>query len=173
MDCKRPGANSSGALCCPLHYVARRVFPKKASLSYSAVMFRASHPVLCRIAAAFIALQALWSSMAATAYAAGFDEAKYLCGTLAMELDAEARAQIAELVALTGLEEPQDHPSGFEPYDCVACALGHVAALVADAPRLAHRTPIQSGPAFLRVDQASPRTPTGPPVGLRAPPFYS
>lgn len=134
-------------------------------------MFRASHPVLCRIAAALIALQTLWSSMAATAYAAGFDEAKYLCGTLA--LDAEARAQIAELVALTGLEEPQDHPSGFEPSDCVACALGQGVVLVADAPHLAQMTPIQVGSAFGRVDQASPRTPTGPPVGLRAPPFYS
>lgn len=136
-------------------------------------MFRASHPILIRIAAAFIALQALWSSMAATAYAAGFDEAKYLCGTLAMELDAEARAQIAELVALTGLEEPHDRQSGFDPSDCVACTLGHVAALNADAPRLIDWAPTRVEPTVLRVDQASPRTPTGPPVGLRAPPFHS
>jgi hypothetical protein len=136
-------------------------------------MFRMSHPVLSRIAAAFIALQALWSSMAATAYAAGFDDAKYLCGTLSMDLDAQARAQIAELVALTGLEEPQERPAGFEPSDCVACTLGQGAALVADALVLMDRTPIQVALNVRRVDQAGSRTPTGPPVGLRAPPFHS
>lgn len=136
-------------------------------------MFRASHPVLRQIAAAFIALQALWSSMAATAYAAGFDEAKYLCGTLARELDAEARAQIAELVALTGLEESHDRQPGFDPSDCVACTLGHSVALVVDTPRLIDWMPTQVEPTVLRVDQASPPSPTGPPVGLRAPPFHS
>ena len=132
-------------------------------------MSRALHPVLIRLSAIFIALQALWSPMATTAYAAGFDAAKYMCGQ-AMMLDAEAREQIAELAALTGLEDPQPLPV-YDPSDCVACALGQVFALSNDAPTvvLLARGPAQPQP--MRIDRASPRQPVGPPVGLRAPPL--
>ena len=131
-------------------------------------MFRVSHPVLIRLAAVLIALQALWSSAATTAYAAGFDAAKYLCGELVR--DAEARAAIAELAALTGLEDPQP-ASDHDASDCVACMLGHAVALNAEAPVLAVAPSLTAEPRPLRIDQASPRQPAGPPVGLRAPPL--
>ena len=133
-------------------------------------MLRLSHPVLVRLAAVFIAMQALWSSMATTAYAAGFDAAKYMCGQVA--LDAEARAAIAELVSLTGLEDPQPLPV-YDPSECVACALGQVFALNSAPPALVMAAPEASGPEPLRIDQASPRQPVGPPVGLRAPPLQN
>ena len=132
-------------------------------------MLRLSHPVLIRLAAVFIALQALWSSMATTAYAAGFDAAKYMCGQVMM-LDAEARQQIAELAALTGLEDPQPLPV-YDPSDCVACALGQVFALNSEPPLVVSGSPVLRAVRPLRIDQASPRQPVGPPVGLRAPPF--
>ncbi len=132
-------------------------------------MFRASHPVLIRFAAVLIALQALWSSAATTAYAAGFDAAKYMCGQVRV-LDAKARQQIAELAALTGLEDPQPAPD-HDASDCVACMLGQAVALTVDIPVLTLVPPVSADPQPLRIDQASPRQPAGPPVGLRAPPL--
>ena len=131
-------------------------------------MFRLSHPVLIRFAAVLVALQALWSSAASTAYAAGFDAAKYMCGQVVR--DAEARAAIAELAALTGLEDPQPAPD-HDASDCVACMLGHAVALASDVPALAVHLGAGPDPRPLRIDQASPRQPAGPPVGLRAPPL--
>ena len=131
-------------------------------------MFRASHPVLIRLAAVLIALQALWSSAATTAYAAGFDAAKYMCGQVVR--DAEARAAIAELAALTGLEDPKPAPD-HDGSDCVACMLGHAVALTGDVSALVVRPILAADPRPLRIDQASPRQPAGPPVGLRAPPL--
>ena len=131
-------------------------------------MSRLSDPVLIRLAAVFIALQALWSSAASTAYAAGFDAAKYMCGEVVR--DAEARAAIAELAVLAGLEDPEP-ASDHDGTDCVACMLGHAIALNADAPVLADSPAVSSETRPLRIDQASPRQPAGPPVGLRAPPL--
>lgn len=131
-------------------------------------MVRLSHPVLIRLAAVLIAFQALWSSAASTAYAAGFDAAKYLCGEVVR--DAEARAAIAELAALTGLEDPLPAPD-HDASECVACMLGHALALNAEAPVLALVPAVTAETRPLRVDQASPRQPAGPPVGLRAPPL--
>lgn len=131
-------------------------------------MFRLSHPVLIRLAAVFIALQALWSSAATTAYAAGFDAAKYMCGQVVR--DAEARAAIAELMVLTGLEDPEP-ASEHDVSDCVACMLGKAVALAAKAPVLAVSPAISVESRTLRIDQASRRQPAGPPVGLRAPPL--
>lgn len=130
-------------------------------------MLRLSHPVLIRLAAVLIALQALWSSMATTAYAAGFDAAKYMCGQVVR--DAQARAAIAELVAHTGLEDPQPAPD-HDPSDCVACLFGQAVSLSAEAPALAAARAVSAEPRSIRIDQASPRQPAGPPVGLRAPP---
>ena len=131
-------------------------------------MFRASHPVLIRLAAVLIALQALWSPAATTAYAPGFDAAKYMCGQVVR--DAEARAAIAELAALTGLEDPQPAPD-HEASDCVACMLGQAVALADDVQALTLVPPVSADPRPLRIDRASPRQPAGPPVGLRAPPL--
>ena len=132
-------------------------------------MLRCFHPVLIRVAAALVVLQALWSPLATTAYAAGFDAAKYMCGQVA--LDAAARAQIAELAALTGLEEPQPL-SQYDTSECVACALGQ-AAVLQDLSSPVIATVRKANAHALRIDQASPRQPAGPPVGLRAPPFQN
>lgn len=131
-------------------------------------MLRLSHPVLIRLAAVFIALQALWSSAATTAYAAGFDAAKYMCSQVLR--DAQAQAAIAELVALAGLEDPQPAPE-HDGSECVACMLGHAVALDCGGPVLAIASNVSAEPQRVRVDRASPRQPAGPPVGLRAPPF--
>ncbi|WP_306017074.1 hypothetical protein [Oceanicaulis sp. MMSF_3324] len=133
-------------------------------------MLRCFHPVLIRVAAALVVLQALWSPLATTAYAAGFDAAQYMCGQVA--LDAAARAQIAELVALTGLEEPQPL-SQYDASECVACALGQAAVLQDIAKPIIGVVRKTANAHALRIDQASPRQPAGPPVGLRAPPFQN
>ena len=133
-------------------------------------MLHCFHPVLIRVAAALVVLQALWSPLAMTAYAAGFDAAKYMCGQVA--LDAADRAQIAELAALTGLEEPQPL-SQYDTSECVACALGQAAVLQdLSSPVIATLRKAANAHA-LRIDQANPRQPAGPPVGLRAPPFQN
>lgn len=131
-------------------------------------MSRSSHPLLIRFAAALIALQALWSGLAATAYAAGIDDAKYLCATVA--LDAEARAQIADLMKATGLDQADEREPVYDPGDCPACSLSKPVVL-ANADPVMSQARVQRGVrAHKRVDQVSPRQPAGPPVGLRAPP---
>ncbi|MFW5661509.1 MAG: hypothetical protein ACOC05_08995 [Oceanicaulis sp.] len=121
--------------------------------------------VLIRFAAALVALQALWSGFAATALAAGVDEARFFCGALAPS--AEARAAMAELGAIAGLDEPAPE-TAFTPDDCPACTF---AALPAADPF----TPVR--PAFTLSAASGAETGVhtvrqirGPPVGLRAPP---
>ncbi len=122
--------------------------------------------ILTWFAAALVAMQALWSGLAATAYAAGVDEARFLCAQLT--LPAEARAQIAELAALAGEDPVHDTP--VEPVDCAACALGQAPALAAQLV-LAERTALATGLSEpMVVGALTARQPTGPPVGLRAPP---
>lgn len=137
---------------------------------YTAGMNVRYRPLLIRLAAALVALQALWSGLAGAAYAAGIDEAKYLCNAIA--LDARARAEIAELLAATGLEDDRSQPVLDAP-DCPACALGHAAALSASAVLQPLDRALARVATPLRIDQAGPRQTTGPPVGLRAPPFQS
>ena len=122
---------------------------------------------LTPLAAALVALQALWSGLAATAYAAGVDEARFMCAQLA--LPAEARQQIAELAALMGEEPANETP--VEPVDCAACALGKAPSLAAlqYLPGGVSITTHRSAPALV-AETPSGRQPTGPPVGLRAPP---
>jgi hypothetical protein len=126
-----------------------------------------SRHILTPLAAALVALQALWSGIAATAYAAGVDEARFMCAQLA--LPAEARAQLAELAALIDGDEPAE-PS-FELNECPSCALAKtpaLAAMVAAAPGeglLAQSRHFTTAP-----DAVGHRLTTGPPVGLRAPP---
>lgn len=123
--------------------------------------------ILTPLAAALVAMQALWSGLAATAYAAGVDEARFLCAQLA--LPAEARAQIAELAALMDDEPANEAP--VETVDCAACSLGKAPAIAADlvsarAPSIAKTPPARISAAKLLATHP----PTGPPVGLRAPP---
>ena len=82
---------------------------------------------LTPLAAALVALQALWSGLAATAYAARVDEARFMCAELA--LPAEAYAQFAELAALVDGEEAPD--PAFDAQDCPSCVLGKTPALAA------------------------------------------
>jgi len=138
-------------------------------MAYSALMSRFLSPFLIRIAAAFIALQALWSGIATTAYAAGFDQAKYLCATVA--LDAQARAEIAELMALTGLDQADEREPVYDPTECPVCGLGKASVLAGLTATPLPADVYQAAPSVRRLDQLSPRWPVGPPVGLRAPPF--
>jgi len=127
----------------------------------------ASRRFLTPLAAALVALQALWSGLAATAYAVGVDEARFMCAQLT--LPAEARAQLAELAALVGADETPD--PAFDASDCPSCALAKTPALAASlvsAPgELLRSTRRESSPSAAAI--GSRRT-TGPPVGLRAPP---
>lgn len=126
-----------------------------------------SHP-LSLIAAALVALQALWSGLAATAYAAGVDEARYLCANVA--LNAEARAHLAELAELLGEEAPDPV---YDPDDCPECALAKPALLASLVVAPERSIDLQYAKSPRRTERASPRQTTGPPVGLRAPPIQS
>lgn len=128
----------------------------------------ASRRFLTPLAAALAALQALWSGLAATAYAAGVDEARFICAQLT--LPAEARAQLAELAALVDGEEAPE--PAFDINDCPSCALGQTPALVvtlAAGPGEVLGAPARLGPPA--ADRFGPRQTTGPPVGRRAPPI--
>lgn len=122
---------------------------------------------LTPLAAALVALQALWSGLAATAYAARVDEARFMCAELA--LPAEAYAQFAELAALVDGEEAPD--PAFDAQDCPSCVLGKtpaLAAVVIAAPGDVLNS--QSRRFAASADAIGYRQTTGPPVGLRAPP---
>ncbi|XBQ17674.1 MAG: hypothetical protein ABL308_07270 [Oceanicaulis sp.] len=122
--------------------------------------------VLIRVAAAFVALQALWSGFAATALAAGVDEARYFCGVLTPS--AEARAAMAELIELAGLEDPAAE-TAFTPDDCPACTF---AALPPCEPCTPFRPAFTlSAASATQAGVLTVRQIRGPPVGLRAPPF--
>jgi hypothetical protein len=120
-------------------------------------------------AAALIALQALMSAtMTPAAGAASMDAAHMMCAQ--EDPGPEGRALTAELMRLAGLEG--DHPA-HEHKDCPVCALAHAAALPeagAAAKTLVLRPHRAGWPR--RIDRASPRRTTGPPVGLRAPPAF-
>jgi hypothetical protein len=126
-----------------------------------------SRRFLTPLAAALVALQALWSGLAATAYAAGVDEARFMCAELA--LPAEAQAQLAELASLVDGDEAPD--PAFDAQDCPSCALGQTPALAAGviaAPGDVFRS--ETRQASFSADALGARETTGPPVGLRAPP---
>ncbi len=160
-----------GALVVPFgriksHCDEVRALFKARGLAYLMGM-TSTRRILTSLAAALVALQALWSGIAATAYAAGVDEARFMCAQLA--LPAEARAQLAELAALVDGHEAPD--PAFDLNECPSCSLAKTPALAATvvaAPgemlRSSHR---QIG---LFADAVGHRQTTGPPVGLRAPP---
>lgn len=127
-----------------------------------------SRRFLTPLAAALVALQALWSGLAATAYAAGVDEARFMCAQLA--LPAEARAQLAELAALVDGDAPTQ--PAVDLNDCPSCALAKTPALAATvvaAPGELRRSARHQTGRF--ADAVGHRQTTGPPVGLRAPPM--
>lgn len=126
----------------------------------------ASRRILTLLVAVLVAVQALWSGLGATAYAAGIDEARFMCAKIALPV--EARAQLAELAALIDGEPAPV----FDSPDCPSCAFAKAQAL----PALMAASPGEAvslvRPALLpALVLWSPRQPTGPPVGLRAPPI--
>ncbi|MEQ8404533.1 MAG: hypothetical protein RKE49_05500 [Oceanicaulis sp.] len=119
------------------------------------------------LAAALLAWQALAAgAMAGSGHgAAQPGGATLMCGDQIP--DAQGRALLAELAALTGLDGGS-HDRAHQ--DCPVCALVHAAALpgVSDAltPAVFAAFAQQAG----RAERAAPRLARGPPVGLRAPP---
>lgn len=127
-----------------------------------------SRALFARLAALMLVLQAGWSGAAAMAVSAGLEEARILCGTLAPTPEAQAHA--AELAALFGLEDDAPAPADSSQGECAACFLAAAAALAGSAEPAERAPSLTARRTTPRVDRASPRTPAGPPVGLRAPP---
>lgn len=125
--------------------------------------------LLVRLAAALIALQALWSGGAAAATSAGVDAARLLCATL--QPSAEARRAVAEIAAIAGLSAP-DEPSSpdFAAHDCAACFAAAAAIIAPDAGPLARALGAPSRTAVERGVLVGGRGLAGPPLGSRAPP---
>ncbi|TRO96947.1 hypothetical protein FKB34_03005 [Glycocaulis profundi] len=125
------------------------------------------HALLPVLAAALVALQAMWPGVAAAAVAAGNEDARWMCATLAP--DAETRAHLSELAALAGLDDPFPGEP-VDPHDCLACfgaALPALTGSVTGAPVFAIKAAFPLPAAPLTGASAV----RGPPVGLRAPPF--
>lgn len=122
--------------------------------------------ILPRLAALLIAVQACGSGLAAGAAAAGFDEARLLCGTL--RLDAQARAAVVELAEATGLAPASGDPHADAAHDCPACAAAAVIVPAGPGPDrpVAYARPAGPAPTPLTGGPGL----AGPPVGPRAPP---
>ncbi|MEO1039826.1 MAG: hypothetical protein AAFX09_09780 [Pseudomonadota bacterium] len=121
-------------------------------------------------AAFVVAMAAVWPGAAATAVAAGHDEARWLCVTL--QPDAAGEARLAELAALAGLSGGHDEAPApnSAAHDCLACFAQAVALPVAVGPslqapgRVLVRVAANTAPVdHARLDAAAPARPRDPP----------